>query len=137
MAETEFIRRQLAARDGQTIDRKRQLQGQSPFLLNIGFDYSNDSIGLRSGLFYNVQGKALEVVGTGIVPDVYTQPFNSLNLTLNKEFGASKKSSIDLKITNLLGDKRESDYESFNTDNQTFSLRDPGTEISLGYSYKF
>jgi len=137
MAETEYQRRLLAARDGQTIDRRRQLQGQSPFLLNLGFDYSNDSLGLRSGLFYNVQGKALEVVGTGIVPDVYTQPFNSLNFTLNKEFGVNKKSSIDLKLTNILGDKRESDYESFNTDNQTFSLRNPGTEISLGYSYKF
>lgn len=137
MAETEYQRRLLAARDGQTIDRTRQLQGQSPFLLNLGFDYSNDNLGLRSGLFYNVQGKALEVVGTGIVPDVYTQPFNSLNFTLNKEFGESKKSSIDLKVTNILGDKRESDYESYNTDNQTFSLRNPGTEISLGYSYKF
>lgn len=137
MAETEYQRRLLAARDGQTIDRRRQLQGQSPFLLNLGFDYSNDSLGLRSGLFYNVQGKALEVVGTGIVPDVYTQPFNSLNFTLNKEFGVNKKSSIDLKLTNILGDKRESDYESFNTNNQTFSLRNPGTEISLGYSYKF
>ncbi|MBN2869309.1 MAG: TonB-dependent receptor [Flavobacteriaceae bacterium] len=137
MAETEYQRRLLAARDGQTIDRTRQLQGQSPFLLNLGFDYSNDGLGLRSGLFYNVQGKALEVVGTGIVPDVYTQPFNSLNFTLNKEFGESKKSSIDLKVTNILGDKRESDYESYNTDNQTFSLRNPGTEISLGYSYKF
>lgn len=137
MAETEYQRRLLAARDGQTIDRTRQLQGQSPFLLNLGFDYSNDSLGLRSGLFYNVQGKALEVVGTGIVPDVYTQPFNSLNFTLNKEFGESKKSSIDLKVTNILGDKRESDYESYNTDNQTYSLRNPGTEISLGYSYKF
>lgn len=137
MADAEFERRVLAARDGQTIDRERELQGQSPFLINFGFDYSNSDLGLQTGLFYNVQGKALEVVGTGIVPDVYTQPFHSLNFTLNKSFGEDKKSNIDLKITNLLGDERESDYESFGTSNRTFSLRNPGREISLGYTYKF
>jgi len=137
MSDPEFQRRQLAARDGETIDRQRELQGQSPFLINLGFDYTNSDLGLQTGLFYNVQGKALEVVGTGIVPDVYTQPFNSLNLTFNKSFGEAKKSAIDFKVKNILGDERESDYESFGTSNRTFSLRNPGTEIALGYTYKF
>ncbi len=137
MSDIEFNLRNLAARDGETIDRKRDLQGQSPYLINVGFDYSNDEIGLQTGLFYNIQGKSLEVVGTGIVPDVYTQPFNSLNFTLNKSFGEQKKSAIDLKITNILGEERESAYESFGAENKTFSLRNPGTEFSLGYTYKF
>ena len=71
-------------------------------------------MGLQTGLFFNVQGKTLEVVGTGIVPDVYTVPFNSLNFTLNKKFGAEKKSSIDIKISNILDSKRKSVYESYN-----------------------
>lgn len=137
MSDIEFNLRDLAARDGETIDRKRDLQGQSPYLINVGFDYSNDEIGLQTGLFYNIQGKSLEVVGTGIVPDVYTQPFNSLNFTLNKSFGEQKKSAIDLKVTNILGEERESAYESFGAENKTFSLRNPGTEFSLGYTYKF
>ena len=61
----------------------------------------------------------------------------SLNYTLNKSFGENKNSSIDFKITNILGSTRRSEYESYKTTNQTFSLRDPGTEIALGYSFKF
>ncbi|NNK83579.1 MAG: TonB-dependent receptor [Flavobacteriaceae bacterium] len=137
MGDVEYDLRTLAARDGETIDRERPLQGQSPFLINAGFDYGNDDLGLQAGLFYNVQGKTLEVVGTGITPNVYTKPFNSLNFTFNKTFSKNKNSAIDLKVTNILGDKRESDYESFNSEDQLFSFRNPGTEISLGYSYKF
>lgn len=137
MSEQEYNRRVLAARDGEKIDTKRDLQGQSPFLLNLGLDYNNSDIGLQTGLFYNVQGKTLEVVGTGIVPDVYTQPFHSLNFTLNKAFGSNRKSSIEIKINNLLNDKKESYYESYKATDQIFSLRDPGIEFSLGYTYKF
>lgn len=137
MSEAEFDARTLAARDGETIDRERDLQGQSPYLINVGLDYNNNSAGLQTGLFYNVQGKTLEVVGTGIVPDVYTQSFHGLNFTMNKSFGEDKKSSIELKVSNILGSERESSYESYNTSNQIYSLRDPGTEISLGYNFKF
>jgi TonB-dependent receptor len=137
MSQDEFDGRQASARDGETIDRERQLQGQAPFLINVGLDYNNDDIGLQTGLFYNVQGKTLEVVGIREVPDVYTKPFNSLNFTLNKSFGEDKSSSIDLKISNILGSERRSDYESFGAQDQIFTLRDPGTSFSLGYTYKF
>ena len=118
------------------MDRIRDLQGQAPFLINVGLDYDNQE-GFRAGLFYNVQGRTLEIVGNGFVPDVYTVPFNSFNFTLNKAFGENKRSAIDLKINNILNSQRKSEYESFGAQNQIFSLRDPGTEISLGYTYKF
>ena len=137
MSIAEFDSRTLAARDGETVDRKRDLQGQSPYLINAGLNYTNDDKGLQTGLFFNVQGETLEVVGTGIVPDVFTKPFQSLNFTLNKAFGKSKNSSIDFKVKNILGSKRESVYQSFKAQDQIYSLRVPGTEISLGYNYKF
>ena len=137
MSDPEFNSRTLAVRDGEIVDNKRDLQGQSPYLINVGFDYNNDDMGLQTGLFYNVQGKTLEVVGTGIVPDVYTLPYNSLNFTLNKAFGKNKNSSIDFKVTNILGDKKESNYESYKATDQLYSLRNPGTEFSLGYTVKF
>ena len=61
----------------------------------------------------------------------------SLNLNLNKTVGKDNNTSIDLKIKNLLNNKKESVYESFNTADQLYSLREYGTEISIGYSYKF
>jgi len=137
MSDDEFESRSLAARDGESIDRERNLQGQAPFLLNFGLDYNNSDIGLQTGLFFNVQGETLEVVGIGLVPDVYTKPFESLNFTLNKSFGENKRSSIDLKVSNILGSDRESAYQSYETQDQIFSLRSPGTEFSLGYTFKF
>lgn len=137
MSDSEYDRRVLAARNGETVDRKRELQGQSPYLINVGFDYDLEDKGFQTGLYYNVQGKALEVVGTGVIPDVYSQPFHSLNFTLNKKFGANKRSAIDLKITNILGDDRESLYEAFRASDLIYSRRSPGTEFSLGYKYSF
>jgi len=137
MSEAEFESRTLAARDGETIEHDRDLQGQAPYLINVGLDYNDSDKGFQTGLFYNVQGSTLEVVGIGLLPDVYTQPFNSLNFTMNKSFGEDKNSSIDLKVVNILGSTRLSEYESYRTNNETFSLRDPGMEISLGYSFKF
>jgi outer membrane receptor for ferrienterochelin and colicin len=137
MSDDEFEGRNNAKRDGEVIDPKRDLQGQAPYLINVGLDYNNSDIGLQTGLFYNVQGSTLEIVGIGLVPDVYTQPFHSLNFTLSKAFGERRNSTVDLKISNLLNDERLSEFESFRATNQLYSLRQPGTEFALGYTYKF
>src|SRR5690606_8781784 len=109
----EYESRQIFARDGETIDDNRQLQGQSPFLINAGLNYNNRETGLETGIFYNVQGKTLEVVGFGQNPDVFTQPFNSLNFNFSKTLGQEQRSKITLKVDNILSDERESLYESF------------------------
>lgn len=133
----EYDSRQTFARDGETIDETRQLQGQSPFLVNAGLNYNNRNIGLETGVFYNVQGKTLEVVGFGQNPDVFTQPFNSLNFNFSKTFGQEQNSKITLKVNNILNDTRESLYDSFGAAKQNFSYREIGTAFSLGYSLNF
>ncbi len=130
----EFDSRKTFARDGEIIKDTRELQGQSPFLINAGLNYNNTTFGLETGLFYNVQGKTLEVVGFGQNPDVYVQPFNSLNFNFSKTMGKDSNSSISLKVDNILAEKRQSLYDSFGAAGQSFSLRQPGTSFSLGYS---
>ncbi|MGB2256575.1 MAG: TonB-dependent receptor domain-containing protein [Flavobacteriaceae bacterium] len=137
MFEDEYNRRVNAARDGESIEKSRELQGQSPYLINAGLNYSDSEIGLQTGLFFNVQGETLEVVGTGIVPDVYTVPFNSLNFTFNKKLGEEKKSTVDIKVSNILNNKRKSVYQSYKASDKTFTQFNPGTEFSIGYSYNF
>ncbi len=39
------------------------MQGQSPYLINFGLNYANDDNGWQTSLYYNVQGKTLQVVG--------------------------------------------------------------------------
>lgn len=133
----EFESRQQFARDGQVIDDTRELQGQSPFLVNVGLNYNNTDLGLETGLFYNVQGKTLEVVGFGRNPDVFTQPFNNLNFNFSKTFGQDQRSKLSLKIDNVLNDVRASQYESFGNARENFSFRAPGTTFSIGYSMNF
>jgi len=136
-SEDERDAREDNLRDGEELADGRTLQGQSPFLLNLGLNYDNQESGWKGGLFYNVQGKTLQVVGNADIPDVFTLPFHSLNLNISKSFGEDKKSSLSLKFSNILNDDRESVFESFGAEDQLYSKWSPGQEISLGYSYKF
>ena len=137
MSEAEYERRLLSARDGETISDTREMQGQSPYLINFGFNYANDDNGWQSSLYYNVQGKTLQVVGTGDVPDAYTIPFHSLDFILNKSFGEDNNSNISFKVKNLLDSQREVRYQSYQAEDQIFSSFSPGRGISLGYTYRF
>src|SRR5690606_8533262 len=111
------------ARDGEKVDDSRQLQGQSPFLVNMGLSYNHEEKGIETGLFYNVQGKTLDVVGFGKNPDVFVQPFNSLNFNLSRKVGRNRASTISFKVDNILDDNRESLYESFGASDQAFQFR--------------
>jgi len=133
----EYESKLLNLRDGETFSDTRNLQGQSPYLINVGINYSDLDKGLETGLFYNVQGKSIQVVGIGAIPDVYTMPFNSLNFTLSKSMGKEKKSNISIKLENLLNENVESHYQSYKAVDQVFLKKHIGTSISVGYSFKF
>ena len=124
-------------RVGEELEDGRTLQGQSPFLLNFGLNYNGQNNGWQGGVFYNVQGRTLQIVGNGNIPDVFTLPFHSLNFNIGKTFGEKRNSSISLKFSNLLDDDIESVYESFGSEDRVYSRWSPGQEISLGYTYKF
>lgn len=133
----EFESRQLFAREGEVIDDTRELQGQSPYLINAGLNYNNEEMGLEAGLFYNVQGETLQVVGFGLNPDVYVEPFHSLNFNFSKSIDKEKKSTISIGANNILNDDRESRYQSFGGVTELFEIRRPFRSFSIGYSYKF
>ena len=134
-SEDELALRTLGLREGETLGDSRPLQGQSPYLVNAGVDYNNIEKGFRGGLYFNVQGKTLEVVGDGFYPDVYTMPFNSLNLNLSKQF--KNNTSLTLRIRNILNDERESLFEGYGEITEYFRYRNIGRTFSLGYSIKF
>ena len=134
MTDAEYNGR-VATEPNRVIDRTRELQGQSPFLINAGLTYAIVSENLETGLFYNVQGKTLEVVGVGNIPDVYSDPFNNLNFTCTKKLGANQ--TITFKAQNILADTRESFYDYYGEEQRPFSLFKVGRSFSLGYSIKF
>ena len=120
------------------------MAGQSPWVINAGISYSNkelgkkeNKIGIDVGVFYNVKGPTLYIVGSGIFPDVYTDPFHGLNFGLNVAFGKDQKMSIDFNAENLIGDFVYHYYTSYNAQDQTFQKMLPGRKFSIGFKYRF
>ena len=136
-SEDEREAREDNLRDGETLDDFRQLQGQSPLLLNFGLDYDNSENGWQAGIFYNVQGETLQIVGNADIPDVFTEPFHNLRLNVSKSFGPEKRNKISLRFSNILNDQLESFYKSFRATDRVFSRRYPGQAISLNYTLQF
>lgn len=124
----------------------RQMYGQSPWIINAFVTYKNDSIGLMVNLTYNVQGKKLAVIGVGSLPDVFEQPFHSLNFKISKTFGKTHEGEAEPRwsasfraqnLLNMVGDigvKRKY-YEAFKATPQIFEYLNPGMTFSATVSY--
>ena len=104
-------------------------------MINLGLSYENSDIGLDGGFFYNVNGPTLTVVGGGLFPDVYSEPFHSLNFNFNKKLGEDERASISINVTNILNDVRENFFTGFEAEKQYYSKLNPGTSFSFGFKY--
>lgn len=135
MTDAEFNARKGAEKVGQTIENTRPMAGQAPYIINAGFSYDNNESGISAGLFYNVKGRTLEIVGGQSFPDVYAEQFHSLNFTLNKSLGEENRATINFKVTNILNDRRESFYRAFEATPQIFTGFSPGVTFSVGFRY--
>ncbi|MEX2595978.1 MAG: TonB-dependent receptor [Salibacteraceae bacterium] len=149
MTSVEFNSRKTYEKTGETIKDTRQMAGQSPYVVNAGAAYRNVESGLDVGVFYNVKGPTLFIVGAGLFPDIYMEPFHSLEFSVNKKIGKEKRTVIDFKVSNILNDRLESFYMTYNpaggadaseTAFETkapFSSINPGRVVSMGISHKF
>ncbi len=137
MTDTEFNARKNFERSGETIENTRQMAGQAPYVINAGLTYSNRDNGIEAGLFYNVKGETLQIVGSGLYPDIYFQPFHSLNFSFNKKLGEAQNTTLDFGVNNILNDEMESFYQSFEAEPQVFNRVNPGVSVSVGISHQF
>jgi TonB-dependent receptor len=137
MTDAEFNSRKTYEKAGETIKKNRVMAGQSPYVINAGLTYSLADLGMETALFYNVKGPTLTIVGGGLFPDIYVEPFHSLNFSINKKLGESGKTMIDLKVSNLLGETFNEVYKSYEAENQPYEVYQPGRAISIGINYNF
>lgn len=137
MSESEFISRKLTSREGENVDQTRDMAGQAPYILNTGLAYQSFTHGWDAGVFYNVQGPTLNFVGFGNRTDTYAVPFHSVNLNINKSFGTEERFQAGLNIQNLLNEKKEFIFESYEAQDQIFTRLAPGTKVSLRLGYSF
>ncbi|NVK84349.1 MAG: TonB-dependent receptor, partial [Cytophagia bacterium] len=127
--------RQNGLRTGENFNDTRSFVGQPPHIINAGLNYTDYEKFWEASLTYNVQGRTLAVVGINRTPDTYDVPFNSLNLNVQKSFGVDGEHTLSLRVTNILGDLREREFESYLSSNAIETRRDPGTAFRIKYSY--
>lgn len=118
------------------VNQYRDMSGQSPYVVNGYLNYDNRLLGLNANLSYNVQGETITFIGTSNVPDVYTKPFQSLNLKVSKTFGEDANSQVSFTAKNLLNSEKQQVYK-FGNEEELFSLFKPGRLFQLKYTYTF
>ncbi len=122
----------------------RPLQGQSPYLINVGLQYNNSGGQWNGSLLFNRIGQRLALVGINDLgfPDVYERPRNQLDFQIATKV-LDKRGEVKLTVSDVLNadyyfyeniDSRKA-YKS-GADRLFYSYK-PGTTITVGFTYDF
>jgi len=123
-------------------EAKRPMQGQSPYIVNLGIYYQDNDKGLLVSLLYNVIGKRIVVVGLD-QPDVYEMPRNVVDLMITKNIGEHLqiKGGIQDILNQKVVEKQFLEYKntgggSVKREQSTLEYN-PGSIITLGVTVNF
>lgn len=119
----------------------RPMQGQSPYVINAGFQYLNTKPGLGINLIYNRIGTRIFQVGNQGYLSILEAPRNLVDLQISKRI--FEKGEIRLNVNDLLNqaavfyqDQDGNNRYDSGTDSRISSTL-TGTNISASISYKF
>ena len=110
--------------------RKRALQGQPRYTLNLTLGYDDIENGHEVTLLLNQNGKSIVDVGILGQPDIIQEP--RLDLNLNYKYSLSDNFTVSAKLKNLL----DSEIERTQGGN-IFRQYKKGLEFSAGLNWKF
>lgn len=121
-------------------ESQRALQGQSPYIVNLGLYYNDIKTGIMGSAMFNKAGKRISVVGDKDTPHIWEMPFNSLDFTFEKKI--FEKISIKFGIKNALdGDVVFQQFQKYPTVSGESAVREqvtnkykPGRQFKLGVS---
>ncbi|MDZ7827525.1 MAG: TonB-dependent receptor [Gammaproteobacteria bacterium] len=111
-------------------NRDRELQGQSPWVANVGLGYSNPSSGIDAILLFNMFGERIVEAGVNGAPDAKEQPRALLDLNVKQVL--FDRWVVGLKFRNLL----DSEFEVEQGSGVQRSFKS-GREMTLSVSYEF
>lgn len=121
---------------------KRPLQGQSPYILNAGLYYEDETRGLQISGMYNVIGERIFLVGNNETPPIWEMPRHVIDLTVSKRF--NDKLSMKAGITDLLNapfrlreDGNLDNKISSDVVDKTILSTKNGSYFTLGLGYTF
>jgi hypothetical protein len=130
----------------------RPMQGQSPYLINLGLQYDIEKIGLNTTLLFNQIGRRIYYVGStssngapnsDSYPPVWEAPRALLDLQIAKKILKDKKGELKLNVSDLFNQVAKY-YHDLNDngkyDKATDALaisRKYGTNVSISFAYSF
>ncbi|WP_167855708.1 TonB-dependent receptor [Hymenobacter fodinae] len=123
---------------GDTQTRRRPLQGQSPYLINLGAYYNDDERGTQVSVLYNIVGPRIFAVGNNDNPTLYEVPRNVVDLVLTKrlakhwELRAAWQDIFNQPVQLVQDTDRNGKYSS--NDSSYRSLR-RGSSTTLGLNF--
>jgi hypothetical protein len=129
---------------GKTVSADRPVQGQSPYLINGGLQYSSTETGWNGTVLYNRIGNRLALVGYSSLgfPDIYENPRDVIDFQLSKKI-LKKKGELKLSYGDILNQQfmfyeNVDSKRSYNkSKDRIFSTYKPGSTITLGFTYDF
>ncbi|MGH2553664.1 MAG: TonB-dependent receptor domain-containing protein [Chitinophagaceae bacterium] len=125
-----------------TISIDRPLQGQSPYVINLGLLYDLEKAGFNATLLFNQIGHRIYLVGdiVGGAPDIYEAPRPLLDLQMAKKL-IKNKAEIRLNIADITNQtqyfyQNPGGKKSFQKDTDAYRFtRKNGTTFSVTFNY--
>jgi len=102
-SEVELDPSSLDGQGGILTTNNREMQGQSPYVVNVQLGYDNADNGRSVSVLYNRAGERIRSLGVSGQPDVYEQPFDQLDFVWIEEF--SYGLSIKFRVKNILDEE--------------------------------
>lgn len=113
-----------------TISRNdRPLQGQSPYTINLGLVYNNQTTGTSLSLLYNRIGERIVEVATAYEDDIIEEPRDIIDIVITHQL--TNNIEIKLSAKDLLKQN-----QIFRQSNKTARLNTKDSSISLSLTYK-
>lgn len=120
---------------------QRPLQGQSPYLINAGFQYDSEK-GTSMSLLYNRIGQRLALVGNDDFGDIYEKPRDLVDFQISQKV-LRKKGEVRLTIGDIFNQayvtyENRDEPKVYNAgSDKIFSSFTPGTTFTVGFLYNF
>lgn len=115
---------------------KRQMTGQSDYVLNAQFGYDSEDNMHSVSVVYNLFGERIYYAARADGhEDAYEQPFNSLDIVYS--FFPTDSITAKLKLSNILNENRVFDQVNSNGDTSRVLEQEVGIGVGLDVSYKF
>lgn len=122
----------------------RPLQGQSPYLVNIGIQYDIEKTGLNITVLYNQIGRRIVYVGNNEYPEIWEAPRPLLDLQIAKKL-FDKKGEIRLNVSDIINTKAHyyqnldgnKNFRNYSNADAIAIRKNYGTNFSLTFGYNF